>query len=195
MQGEESPEALMRRYLGGDVAAFDALFVRVGPRVFRFLLAMTHDRARAEDLFQTTFLNFHRARAGWLPGAPVLPWLMAIARNALRDDARRRATAVVRLTSDGELPDLAGDDDLAQLASREAEDDARLKALAGALANLAPNLREALALTRQGGLSHREAAAVLGTTETAVKLRVHRAYVKLRAVLRGAPGADDRGES
>lgn len=194
MEEDESLEALMRRYVAGDLAAFDELFSRVGPRVFRFLLSMTHDRPRAEDLLQTTFLKFHRARGGWIPGAPVLPWLMAIARNALRDEGRRRASAVVRVTSDGELPDIASSDELEELATDEAAREAELGALAGAIAELAPSQREALALTKQQGLTHREAAASLGTTESAVKLRVHRAYVKLRAALR-RPVRREPGES
>ena len=41
----------------------------------------------------------------------------------------------------------------------------------------------AFELTKKEGLSVREAAEVLGTTVTAVKLRAHRAYVALRASL------------
>jgi RNA polymerase sigma-70 factor (ECF subfamily) len=43
--------------------------------------------------------------------------------------------------------------------------------------------REAIQLTKMSGLSIAEAASVLGTTETAVKLRVHRGYNLLRKEL------------
>ncbi len=46
--------------------------------------------------------------------------------------------------------------------------------------------RTAYRLLRQEGLSLKRAATVLGTSVTAVKLRAHRAYVALRAVLREA---------
>ncbi len=46
----------------------------------------------------------------------------------------------------------------------------------------APN-REAFELVKQEGLSHAEAAEVLGTTVSAVKLRAHRTYQALRSAL------------
>lgn len=176
----------MQRYLDGDARAFDELYAEVSGRVFTYLLSMTRDRVRAEDLCQTTFLKLHRARAGWILGSPVMPWVMAIARNTLFDDSLRAKRARVRVTATGELPEQV---DLRALEA-EAERDAgpsseQAEVLAAALDRLPPLQREALALTKQAGLSQRDAALALGTTETAVKLRVHRAYEALRAALRG----------
>ena len=47
----------------------------------------------------------------------------------------------------------------------------------------------AFELVKQEGLSMAEAAAVLGTTVSAVKLRAHRAYEALRRVLGDAIGS------
>ena len=55
--------------------------------------------------------------------------------------------------------------------------------LAGALAQLPDSQRTAFELLKQDGLTLAEAAAVLGVTATAVKLRAHRAYESLRAAL------------
>jgi RNA polymerase sigma-70 factor (ECF subfamily) len=69
------------------------------------------------------------------------------------------------------------------------------------LGKLAPAQREAFVLLRYEGMSVEDAAAVLGSTPTAVKLRAFRAYEALRAALgqaRGASGAGapgDRGGS
>jgi RNA polymerase sigma-70 factor (ECF subfamily) len=52
-----------------------------------------------------------------------------------------------------------------------------------ALAQLPQNQREALVLTKLHGRSHAEAAAITGTTPSAIKLRAHRAYVALRRIL------------
>jgi RNA polymerase sigma-70 factor (ECF subfamily) len=178
----ESLECLMTRYLGGDLGAFDALYARVSPRVFSFLLGMTHDRARAEDLCQVTFIKMHQGRAGWIQGAQVMPWVMAIARNALADDVRRIRRAHVVLTPTGELPESRNHDrDIDELLdSAEVGGEPMVPALQEAIAALSPSYKEALVLTKHTGLSLRDAAIVLGTTETAVKLRVHRAYIALR---------------
>ena len=57
------------------------------------------------------------------------------------------------------------------------------EAIDKAVAALSPRQREAFVLTKHSGLSSRDAAKVLGISETAVKLRVHRAYLALRQVL------------
>jgi len=182
---EQTLEALMARYVDGELPAFDVVYRRTSGRVFGFLMAMTGDRARAEDLCQATYLKLHRARAGWITGAPLMPWLMAIARNTLRDDRRKATRARVRLTASGELPDLVDPTGLdAALEALIARPSANMRtALANALGELTPRQREAIVLTKQSGLSLRDAAHVLGTTETAVKLRVHRGYVALRSLL------------
>ena len=67
------------------------------------------------------------------------------------------------------------------------------------LGRLPENQRVAFELIKQDGLSVAEAAQVLGTTVPAVKLRAHRAYEALRAVLADLAGSDGgkegRGES
>lgn len=175
-------EALMAGYVGGDLAAFDALYGHLAPRLHGYLVSLARDRDRADDLLQIAFLKMHHARAAWIPGAAVLPWAFAIARNAFYDDARHAARAPDRPTDTGELPELA---DLDARAEAEAigDVDRRVEEIGAALERLHPSQREAFVLTKQMGLSLREAADVLSTTESAVKLRVHRAYVALRKLL------------
>jgi RNA polymerase sigma-70 factor, ECF subfamily len=172
-----SLESLMARYIAGEAEAFDALYRETAPRVFAFFMVMTGDKARAEDLCQVTYLKLHRARAGYLRNSPVVPWLMAIARNAFIDEARQRGRSKVRVTQSGELPDRVDPKttQTPELGLREAID--------RAVDALSPGQREAFVLTKHTGLSPRDAARVLGTTETAVKLRVHRAYLALREAL------------
>ncbi len=57
------------------------------------------------------------------------------------------------------------------------------KVIDQAMASLSQRQREALLLTKSSGLTPLEAAKVLGTSEMAVKLRVHRAVSKLRATI------------
>jgi RNA polymerase sigma-70 factor (ECF subfamily) len=168
--------ALMRRYLAGELRAFDELYARTSWRVLGLLLGMTRDRARAEDLCQSTYLKFHRARGGWIDGSPLMPWLIAIARNTFLDDARRRKRKRESLSKSGEVPDVVDLREPAAVGLGEAIDEA--------VAGLSPLQRDAFVLTRQSGLSVREAAQVLGTSEAAVKVRVHRAVLALRDALR-----------
>jgi RNA polymerase sigma-70 factor (ECF subfamily) len=126
-------------------------------------------------LLQTTFAKIHRARASYLRGAPLLPWVLAIARRTFFDERRAAKSRNEDLSSDGTLPeprqeDTAVPNDLSE-------------ALERALDAMPEAYREAIQLTKITGLSVAEAAEVLGTTPTAVKLRVHRGYNLLRQEL------------
>lgn len=170
-------DELMERYVDGDLAAFDGLYAVAAPRVYRMLLQLSPSRADADDLLQVTFVKLHAARPGWVRGGRVLPYLLAIARNAARDSSRSFASKKILLTRSGELPELAGAEQPPQ------PPESLSGALESAMLELPPQYREALHLTKMQELSLREAALVAGTTETGMKLRVHRAYKLLRKML------------
>ena len=174
-------DAAMDRYARGEDSAFEEVYDGLAPRLQSFLLRYTHDRARAEDVVQQTMLQIHRARGRFTVGGQVVPWAFAIARRLLIDMHRRGGREVLAPTGDDSLTQLlvavdAPADDVAiakELAAR----------LAKELARLPENQRVAFELIKQDGLSVAEAAQVLGTTVAAVKLRAHRAYEAMRAVL------------
>src|SRR5262245_33602140 len=87
--GRSSEEALMVRYIDGDVAAFRRLFALVAPRVHGFFMRSFSDPCVAEDLTQSTFLKLHRARASYRSDRPLKPWLFTIAASVRRDELRR----------------------------------------------------------------------------------------------------------
>ena len=171
-------DSAMERYAAGDNAAFERVYDALAPRLYGYLLRQTHDRARAEDLLQQTLLQMHRARDRFVPGAEVTPWAFAIARRLLIDTLRRGRREV--LTEDGEPDAGSSADPGADEHVAAAELEARVRR---ELARLPASQRAAFELVKSEGLSMAEAAAVLGTTTTAVKLRAHRAYAALRMAL------------
>lgn len=176
----------MERYVDGDLEAFDRLYTLAGPRVYRLLLQLLRNPADADDLLQITFVKLHGARSAWVRGARVMPYLLAIARNAVRDSRRSFASRKVLLTRSGELPEGVAPEP-------EEHEEAQLSAaVERAVAELPPTYREAIQLTKGQELSLKDAALVAGTTETGMKLRVHRAYKILRRVL-GHSAADAEG--
>ena len=137
---------------------------------------------------QQTFLQMHRARGSFIPGAPVMPWAFAIARRLIIDGARRRRVER-RIFADAPVDDaqiahqptaaMATADELLHARRLEYRVQQRLESL--------PEIqRTAYRLLQQEGLSLKCAAEVLGTSVAAVKLRAHRAYLALRATLREA---------
>ena len=168
----EPDEMLMERFLGGDTSAFDALFLRYAVRVHAYLRRMV-GTTTADDLTQTTFLSVVRSRDRFQRGARFRPWLYAIASNAARDFVRR--ARFEQPSDDGELPE--------QVVETVLPDPALEKAVHGALAQLPVQQREAILLHRFEGFSFGEIAETLGLTESAVKVRAHRGYVRLRSLL------------
>jgi RNA polymerase sigma-70 factor, ECF subfamily len=185
---DDGADAAMERYSKGDEAAFAELYDAIAPRLLGFLRKATRDDAAAEDLMQQTLLQMHRARGSFIPGARVMPWAFAIARRLMIDGARRRRVER-RLFSDAAIDDdrmayeptasMPSADELLHARRLGWRVQQRLDALPEAQ-------RTAYKLLQQDGLSLKGAAEVLGTSVTAVKLRAHRAYEALRAVLREA---------
>ncbi|HTE56203.1 MAG TPA: RNA polymerase sigma factor [Kofleriaceae bacterium] len=173
----------MERYAAGQDAAFGDLYDALGPRLLGFLRRQVHDDGLAEDLVQQTFLQIHRARGQFIRGAEVVPWAFAIARNQICDTARRRRAESSVAIRDGNA------EAIDRRPSTEPSADEVLHArevasrLEDEMSRLPASQRIAFELIKQEGLSLAQAAAVLGITVTAVKLRAHRAYVALRAAL------------
>jgi RNA polymerase sigma-70 factor (ECF subfamily) len=181
VDGPQSKASLaMARYGQGDEAAFGEVYDELSTRLFRYLVRLTRDDSRAEDLLQQTFLQMHDARGRFQQGADVVPWAYAIARRLFIDGTRRRKR--------DHLHDEYEDDRSAaqnREPTGEAVTEARelSEALQKRLEELPPLQRDAFRLVREEGLSMAEAAEILGVTPAAVKLRAHRAYESLRDVL------------
>lgn len=183
-------ERVMERYAEGDDAAFAALYDQLSGPLFGFLLRLVRERSAAEDLVHETFLRIHRARGAYRTGAPVLPWAFAIARRLFLDDVRRYRRE--RLTVERE--DERKSDPGIPATDASAEEIASARALEAViereLAKLPESQATAFRLLKQDELTIAEAAAVLGATETTVKLRAHRAYVTLRKAISDKWDAD-----
>jgi RNA polymerase sigma-70 factor (ECF subfamily) len=164
-------EQLMAEVADGSDAAFTALYRRMAPRLAGHLNRLCRDPALVEDAVQNAFAKVHRARGGYLRGAAVVPWVLVIARRALYDELRAARARGEVLSDTGVLPERPVEDGLSLDEARHLE---------RALALLPGQYREAIELTKLHGLSGGEAARVLATTESAIKLRVHRGYRMLR---------------
>lgn len=176
----------MDAYANGDDAAFETLYDGLAPRLEPFLLRLTGNRARAEDALQQTMLQIHRARGRFVAGAAVVPWAFAIARRVAIDHHRRGSREILGTDDDDATLNLVAAVDA------HADEVAIAKELAKRLEReleaIPDNQRAAFELIKLDGLSVADAAAVLGTTVAAVKVRAHRAYEALRAAIASLEG-------
>jgi RNA polymerase sigma factor (sigma-70 family) len=143
----------------------DELYRAHAPVVFRFLLASTRDRDRAEDLMQDTFVRATSAIGGYRGGS-ARAWLLAIARTTFLDDLRKRTEEPT-----ADLPD-PGD--------RNPDTVERLTVRA-ALGRLSEAHRTALILRDDLGLPYQDIAEAMGRSLAATKVLIHRARRAFRA--------------
>jgi RNA polymerase sigma-70 factor (ECF subfamily) len=158
-------------------AAFRHLVDRYQGRVYATALRMVGDAAEAQDIAQEAMLRAYRALDRFEQGRRFAPWACAIAANAARDHLRSPRR---RLQALGLWPtaDRAAEDRPDPI-EREQERDA----LADALLQLKPRLREAMVLRFVSELSVEEVADALGIGLSAAKMRLSRGTEQLRQLL------------
>jgi RNA polymerase sigma-70 factor, ECF subfamily len=154
---------------------FERLFEDHADGLLGFLAYRTGDRGLAEDLLADTFERVLRARRRFDPRrASAKTWIYSIAMNLLRDQVRRREAEGRALRG---LPDPASGPGgpLEGIADRDE--------LAGALAQLSSEEREAIALRYGADLTMPEIAKLQHEKLTTVEGRIYRALRKLREEL------------
>jgi RNA polymerase sigma-70 factor (ECF subfamily) len=151
---------------------FHSLYQSYAPQVHRFALFLCGDAALADDLTSETFVRAWTAR-GKIREATVKAYLFTIARNLYRDHLRRNRR---NTELDESIPDSGPG-----LDSRT-EHKAELEAVMAALRELPEADRAALLMRAQEGMSYEEIAHALDLQVTTVKVKVHRARLKLMRV-------------
>ena len=100
-----SDDMLVQAYMEGKDSAFDELLARNQQQLFDFILALTRDKDKADDLFQETFIRaIVKMKDGqYYNQGKFLYWLMRIARNLLIDGVRKQKKGLAVNISDDEL--------------------------------------------------------------------------------------------
>lgn len=100
-----SDDMLVQAYMEGKDSAFDELLARNQQQLFDFILALTRDKDKADDLFQETFIRaIVKMKDGqYYNQGKFLYWLMRIARNLLIDGVRKQKKGQAVNISDDEL--------------------------------------------------------------------------------------------
>jgi len=159
--------------VGGDAAAFAALYDLHLDRVYRHCYYRTGNRADAEDLTQQTFLQAWQAIGRYRRGqAPFVAWLLTI--------AQRLAMSHFRRAREVATPDLPP-------AAPEASDPAvafgasvTRSTVRRAILHLKPERQAVILLRFIEGFTVPEVAAALGRTESHIRVIQHRALADLR---------------
>lgn len=180
---DEADSLLLERARAGDRQAIETLLERHQAQVYRFGMKMCRDPEDAKDVLQDTLLSMARGVRDFRGASSISTWLYTIARSFCIKKRRRSKFAPTEersldteMTAEGiQLTDPAQSPDEA-LAGKEVE-----RALEQAIRTLEPMYREVLLLRDVEGLTAPEVAEVLGVSVQAVKSRLHRARLSVRA--------------
>ena len=165
------------RARGGETqrGEFHAQLVALVPKLRIQALALTRNRAAAEDLVQDAVANALAAQDSFTPGTNFAAWMHRILRNRFISTLRKQ-----RETTD--IEDLPSS---AFAVSAPHEDRMVLKELSRALGRLPADQREALFMVVLQGMSYEEVAEATGCAVGTAKSRVFRARRQLQAWLAG----------
>lgn len=171
--GESAPEddALARRTLAGDRAAFDVLVRRHQKSVYGIAYGILRSASDAEDAAQEVFLRAYRYLPSYDPSRSFEGWLMAIAVNQARALRRSRRGG-------------SGLDPAALEGRREAAGNPELREAAHrAIESLPERQRDAMLLFLNTELTLDQIGEALGCSKGAVGAHLHRARQALRKAL------------
>jgi RNA polymerase sigma factor (sigma-70 family) len=167
-------ELIMESVKNGDLQQATLLFERYNKRIFNFLARMTMDRDLAEDLTQNVFLRIIKYRNSYRPGAKFQSWIYQVARNVFSDHYQAHKNRFSDYVDVEKVGDHISDNDEAH------EMDEKERLLHQSMAKLTEEQRELLVLTRFQHMKYEEVAAIMDTTVANIKVKVHRAILKLK---------------
>jgi len=177
--GRAAELALVERCRRGDLGAFEELYRVHARRIFSLAVRMLGNTADAEDLLQEIFLSAHRKLDSFRGESALGTWLYRLATNQILDYVRSRAARTGQLTDGLDDAAVIADAFGHRLGDRAID---RID-LERALAQLPDGCRAAFVLHDVQGLEHSEVADVLGIAEGTSKSQVHKARLRLRALL------------
>jgi RNA polymerase sigma-70 factor, ECF subfamily len=176
--------ALLERCRQGDLAAFEELYKAHAGKLYSLVLRMVGNPADADDLLQDIFLSAHRKLESFRGDSALGTWLYRLATNQCLDFLRSRAARTGQVTDS-----LDDEPHLFDGGSRTiAEQTVAKMDLERAVAQLPPGCRAAFLLHDVQGLEHGEVAEALGIAEGTSKSQVHKARLRLRALLSARRG-------
>ena len=176
----DDDQDLLDRARSGQADALEKLLERHQAQIYRFGMKMCGDPEDAKDVLQDTLLSVARNVHDFRGGSSISTWLYTVARSFCVKKRRKSKFAPREIASslDGAAEHVADPGRAADetIASKQIE-----QALQAAIGALEPQYREVLQLRDVEGLTAPEVARVTGASVQAVKSRLHRARLSVRA--------------
>ena len=165
--------ALIARWRGGDERAATALVECHAQAIVRFVASLG-ERDEVEEIVQDTFVRAFGSLDSFRGESTFRTWLLTIARNLLRDRQRGRKRAKLQVEIRDDVL-VSSSDALERTVAAETEQRMR-----DAVETLSPMQRAIFTLRVTEGLSYKEIAIAVGSTEGAARVHYHNAMRVIR---------------
>lgn len=178
----DEDSATLCRAAGGDEQAWQQLFDRWKKPLLAFFYRSLGSMPEAEDLTLEVFVRLHRASARYEHRAQLATYLFHIARNLLLNERRRRRRKPATLLPPDAFDYVAapGSEETRRMAEWEEE-------FQCALIELPETQRTLMLLVHQQELDQPAVASLLGVTENALRVQLHRARQRLKELMTSRP--------
>ena len=191
MDDNQAVNALVRRCVSGDAAAWQEIVQQFHRRIYNICYRFSGSPDDAADLTQEVFIKMYRTLSTFdTSRASFMTWVTTVTRNLLVDHFRKgkydRITDSLDATPGNQEDGLTLAD---QLEDGAASPEARMrsqetqKLVHEALKRLSPELREAVILRDLQDLDYKDIAKVLNVPEGTVKSRINRGRTELARLL------------
>ena len=170
---------LARASAAGDAAAFERIYQQYNRRVYSICLRMVGNPTEAEDLTQDFYVQLFRKIGSFRGESAFTTWLHRMTVNQVLMHFRKRGVRMESTTDDGELPVQieVGTDRPSRMPIIDSI------ALVRAVSELPPGYRTVFVLHDVEGYEHEEVARMLGCTVGTSKSQLHKARLRIRALL------------
>ncbi len=184
---QDAPEVeLIANAMKGDSESFGELYRRHSRRVFYLCYRMVNDTDLAEDLTQEAFVHAFRRLSTFRQESRFTTWMHRIAVNTVLMFIRKRNSSIRECPLDPSF----GNEEEAPFEGQiygKADDTLSMTtdrvALQRAIEDLPPGYRLMLILHDIHGYEHQEIAEIFGCTTGNTKSQLHKARLRLRAVI------------
>ena len=167
-------EKLMTAVREGELNKMSILYDRYHVQLYNYFIKLTRDRTLSEDLTQNVFERALKYRSSYKDSYPFKAWIYRVASNVRYDHYRSKKL------------DVAYNDGYQAFADRmvtgeEDPQEEQISRLHQALHGLNDEQKKMIWLTKYEGMKYSEAAQILGCTESALKVKIHRTMKTLKA--------------
>ena len=166
-------EELMLQVSNGNLDILTLLFDRYHLRIFNFFNKMIQNKMVSEDLTQDVFYKILKYRASYKNGN-FASWIYTVARNIFSSYYQKQKKESANILNEGVLKDNE------KLVTETNEDE--LLHLQKAILKLNYSDRELIIMNRYQEIKYQQIAEIMGSSEGAIKVKMHRALKKLKEI-------------